>query len=394
MNIFRKKIILILLAVLTALSLTGCIRVNIDIAVNKNGKADISMLYAMQDSMSSMMEGESAAFSAEDVEEARKNGWEVQDYSAEGYSGYTMSIKNVSLQDAMEAFKGEGGGLEKNGNKYKLSFRFFSQDDAKEIGESGALIKSMGGFFTIRMTLPVKPAAHNATSVMNDGKTLEWDLLTMNTAEPVYAEFTLPGSGLLPILLVIILIAAAVFIVLKRKKMAAGRAAGTGEAGYGSGTVYGAGNAAYGSGTAAGVGAGGFGNSSAAVPAAPGRTCTSCGAPLGDGDTFCSVCGSRQERRFCQSCGMMMNPGERFCQNCGADSMNAGQGSMNAEAGSVQTEQGGINAGVETVQAEAGSENAGTETVQTGQDTAIEETYTNPGTDTLPGTDDTESQNE
>lgn len=42
-----KKRFLAVLAVLVAVMLTGCMRVNVGIDVKSDGKADISLLYAM-----------------------------------------------------------------------------------------------------------------------------------------------------------------------------------------------------------------------------------------------------------------------------------------------------------------------------------------------------------
>src|SRR5215475_11130571 len=53
--------------------------------------------------------------------------------------------------------------------------------------------------------------------------------------------------------------------------------------------------------------------------------CAKCAAAISEGQSFCSVCGSRavatqvtETARFCTGCGTVLSGGAKFCENCGA----------------------------------------------------------------------------
>jgi hypothetical protein len=199
--------------------LTGCIKVNIDITIKKNGKADISLLFAVQDSLTSLSEGESMTISEEEAEQYREEGWEVKDYAADGYTGYILSKADVDLSSE-EVMEGAESSIRKEGSLYIIDMDLLPNEDPKEFTESASMMKSMGGEFIVRLTLPVKPEKHNATSVSEDGKTLEWDLFTMNVAEPIHVEFRTTNYGLIIALAAVLaaLAAVAAFLFLKKTK--------------------------------------------------------------------------------------------------------------------------------------------------------------------------------
>ena len=86
-----KKFLRSLLAVVMTFSLSGCIRINIDINVKKNGKADITVLYATLDMSSVAGNSGSLGLTPEQVEEYRSEGWTVEDYKEDEYAGYVLS---------------------------------------------------------------------------------------------------------------------------------------------------------------------------------------------------------------------------------------------------------------------------------------------------------------
>ena len=208
-----KKILRSLLAAVMAVCLTGCIRVKIDIDVKKNGKADISVLYATQDGLSAM--GGSTGplgLTLEQAEEYRSEGWDVADYAEDNYTGYVLTQKDMDLSKADFPDAGEGS-VRKEGSLYIVDLRLFSEEDQGDLKTYGSLIKSAGGYFTVRVNLPVKPEKHNATSVSEDGKTLEWDILEMDAGEPVHLEVKLPNFTIY-IIIGLLAAACAVFFVL------------------------------------------------------------------------------------------------------------------------------------------------------------------------------------
>jgi hypothetical protein len=178
-----KRVSLCVLLALTASILSGCIRVDCDITVKDNGKADISVLFAMQ----GMTEGEGSLFDDEELAALRKEGWEVTDYAEDDYGGFIVSQKNVELSE-IPLLDGEGS-LRKEGSLYILDLYLAEDEDSQSLMESGSMIKGAGGYYTVHLTLPSKPVKHNATSVSEDGKTLEWDLFSMKTSDPIHVEY-------------------------------------------------------------------------------------------------------------------------------------------------------------------------------------------------------------
>ena len=199
-----KKIAALALALCVLLTLlTGCIRIEIGIDVKKNGKADVSLLYAVSDGL---MEDSSAGLSEEDIEEYENEGWSVEPYSKDGYTGYYLKRSDADLTNT-ELMDGSSGNVRKEGSRYIIDLSVLPESDQLDIRSSASWIKSMGGSFVVRMTLPVKPVAHNATSVSSDGKTLEWDILSMDT-DSIHVEFD-AGSNVL----LYALIAAAAIVI-------------------------------------------------------------------------------------------------------------------------------------------------------------------------------------
>ena len=219
MHRFRKRLCIPLILFAVMFILTGCIKVNIDITIKKNGKADISLLFAVQDSLTSLSEGESMTISEEEAEQYREEGWEVKDYAADGYTGYILAKSDVDLSSE-EIMEGAESSIRKEGSLYIIDMDLLPDEDPKEFTESASMMKSMGGEFIVRLTLPVKPEKHNATSVSEDGKTLEWDLFTMNVAEPIHVEFRTTNYGLIIALAAVLaaLAAVAAFLFLKKTK--------------------------------------------------------------------------------------------------------------------------------------------------------------------------------
>ena len=231
MQALRKRLCLPLMLLALMFALTSCIRINMDITIKKDGKADVSLLFAVQDSLGSMAGNEEGlGLSEEEANKYRADGWEVKDYAADGYTGYTLSKENVDLSQT-DLMEGAEGSIRKEGSLYIVDIDLFSDSDQKEFTESAAMLKSMGGSFTIHLTLPEKPVKHNATSVSADGKTLEWDVFSMNVAEPIHVEFKMVNYALIAAVVAAIAAALAVaaFVLMKRSKPQAEEAANAAE---------------------------------------------------------------------------------------------------------------------------------------------------------------------
>ena len=222
----KKRIALLLSLVMLALMLTSCVRMEMDFTIKKNGKVDASILYAVDTSMGSMSDLDDAGLTApEDLEDMREEGWDVQPYSDGTYQGYRMTRKNVEMKDALDSTAmGETDiAFTKKGSTYILDIPLFDSDTDSESMEALSMLKMVGGSFKLRLTLPNKPVSHNATNVSEDGKTLEWDLLSMTPGQTVHVEFKMGGGFLkyVAIMTVILLVVVAALFLLSKKKQPA-----------------------------------------------------------------------------------------------------------------------------------------------------------------------------
>ena len=208
--------------------LTGCMKIELDINVKSNGKADLCLLYAMADSAMDAGAGD-AALTPEDIEEYEKEGWTAEDYSQDGYTGVVLKKFDVDLSET-EVMEGAEGSIRKEGSTYIVDFEPVSKEDQADFEETASWLKTMGGSFVVRMTLPDKPVSHNATSVSEDGKTLEWDVLSMDVTQPIHVEFKTSNPALIiGIAAAAVVVIALIFVAMKSRKQRAPEAFAPGE---------------------------------------------------------------------------------------------------------------------------------------------------------------------
>lgn len=206
-----KKIAALALTVcLMLVLLTGCIKIELDISIKSDGKADVSMIYAMADSA---LDPGDSAMSPDDLAEYEQDGWSAEEYSQDGYTGVLLKKADVDLSDE-EILDGSSGSIRKEGNLYIVDLDVYGSDSAEDFLETASWLKSSGGSFIVRLHLPVKPETHNATTVSEDGKTLEWDILEMDGSEPIHVEFKAGGAAALGSIGKVIGIVAAILVVI------------------------------------------------------------------------------------------------------------------------------------------------------------------------------------
>ena len=215
MRSYKKALCLSLILLILMFTLTGCIKMDVDITIKKNGKADVSLLYAVQNALQDSEIG--SLIDDEDAEKYKEEGWTIADYSEGEYVGYTMTKKDVDLASS-DLLDDSDVSFTKKGSLYILDLKLLSEDDMEGMKESASMIKSMGGSFTVTLNLPKEPVAHNATSVSNEGKTLKWDLLKMDPDDTIHVEFKLANYTFLFIIAgAVVIAAAAVLLILKNR---------------------------------------------------------------------------------------------------------------------------------------------------------------------------------
>ncbi len=222
---------LLVLVVMAAFCFSGCIRFRTTVGFKNNGKADLSLIYAyysdLYDSVKDDLEEKAEAF--------EDDGWEVNKYKKNDYTGYEFTLTNVYINnleevftsDAMELMDLDDFELTKEGSTYTILWNTNVSDALSGEDITSADIEDLNGFMEVVIELPNGAIESNATKVSKDGKTLTWDLIAEDEVE---VTFSLVNVGLIVGIVigvvVLLLAAAAVVIILivvknKKKKSAA-----------------------------------------------------------------------------------------------------------------------------------------------------------------------------
>ena len=272
---------ILLLMVCTCL-LSGCARMNVSIDVKKNGKADVSMLYAMAD-MSEYGVSAEDTLSSMDMQEMEKDGWECSPYTEGGFIGYQCVKRDVSLKDLSTTMSSAETDADidtskitmtKSGLTYTFDWKVFDEEQAKNVEDAKKLLAMGNGYMDFVIRLPFKPKNHNATSVSEDGKTLKWDLLSLGPDQTIHVEFMVINLYLIiGILVVLILVIAGLILFrsLRNKR-----------------NTY--------------------------TPVTPSMSMGSAGEPMGG---FGEAAPQEPEGTYCPHCGVKIAAGAMFCRSCG-----------------------------------------------------------------------------
>lgn len=267
-----KKIFKILFSLILVISLTGCVKYNVNMEVKDDKSVTLEVIYGMQIS-SDMMNGfennsiednnsvdESYStdedywidedystdedYSAgedvdvEDYKYLEEKGFKVEEFTEEK-DGNTISgvkiIKTYSnidditkdkevVVDFSKMFDAENKAsfddsqfFYKNGNKYVAHFVFdFSSNDGEDYSSYSSMFDMK---YTIK--LPQKSISNNATSVSEDGKELTWNL-KYGEKNDVEFEFSFANNLVFYIIggiaLVLIIVLVVIFVLKKKKK--------------------------------------------------------------------------------------------------------------------------------------------------------------------------------
>ncbi len=225
----KRKLYILCLAVLVLCLTAACVRYDLTIKFHANGTADTRILVAVSDSMASMTDG-SFTLTSEQIREMEAKGYSYEPYSESGYTGYTLTRKNVKLSELENVDSTGGPTPAAGGSSIRVDGKHvtvdipFTGENLEDNSEYLSMIGKMGGYMRITMEFPAKPTNHNATSVSKNGKELTWDLTQMKPGDTVHAEFDLPSyaflAWLLPLIGVVVAAAAVALILWLRRKKA------------------------------------------------------------------------------------------------------------------------------------------------------------------------------
>lgn len=178
--ITRIRLTILLLGL--ALLITGCVNGEFKVKVNKDGSADLDYKLLMNASLLAFAEPGKNPLD-EMKQDAEKDGFTVSNVS-EGEMVGIKATKHVEKINEIPMF-----GDKKLSDKFYIEKGWFQDtyrlktnmdlSDMKETGEGAEMANAMLSQIKLKfiLALPVKAEKHNASSVSDEGKTLEWHLV-------------------------------------------------------------------------------------------------------------------------------------------------------------------------------------------------------------------------
>lgn len=193
-----KLVGIIAVLIMTLVTLTGCMNVNFDVQLDKNGSGDVSYIIGYKKSfvesigmtIDQLKENDTSLEEKQEAGEAE--GYTVEEYEDDNTYGIIAkkhydNIEEFSISKELDLEVEEGLDkitFTKEGSKAKylqdakidLTDLLGDEEDEEDsqMAMMTAMFKQME--MTYRITLPFKAGENNATTVSEDGKTLEWKL--------------------------------------------------------------------------------------------------------------------------------------------------------------------------------------------------------------------------
>ena len=220
----KKTIGLIIMLLIILITLTGCVNVDYEVKVNKDGSGDISYIYGF-----SKETLESLQVSAEDMVESMKEQAEESLYTVEAYEDEKIAgfkaikhindlTKDFSLQEAFTenyVKDNENNGIKIEKSLFITKYSQNAEIDLTSMEELGENVK-----MTYKVNLPGKVKSTNATKISENDKELTWELKGGKINK---IEFVAQTINILPIVIITVFILAVsacviiIFLVLKKK---------------------------------------------------------------------------------------------------------------------------------------------------------------------------------
>ena len=261
-----KKSFKVLCLMLVAFMMSGCMKLNVSMSINEDKSMDFTFTEAINSSL--LEQSNQTAVDEETLQKYRDNGFTVENYSDNSWTGYTMT-KHFSNIDDISSDESVSGSLEdivsgleedatlftvKKGffkNTYTASIEFntdetlddatkylddttgdttdtyddtYSDDVYGDSADYSMIMSTMDLKFMIN--LPYEALNSNATSLTNDGKTLTWDLVNFkeNNFEFAFELYNMTNIYLTVGIAALIVIIIIVLIVKHHKKTKSNKA--------------------------------------------------------------------------------------------------------------------------------------------------------------------------
>ena len=275
------KILKVLLVVIMAFTLSGCVKFNQTMEIKKDGTMNYNLIYAAN---KSLLQGQDNIFEEDDIKQLQEKGFTVTDYEDDKMKGVTISRNGILVdsissddknavyeltsvvsddkKDNSKLFYVKKGFLK---NTYVANFKFDSSsasdrsninmrneddkeddftkddmtsDDIFDTTDNGSdstdndsdmsalmdqYMKNMDLKFIVK--LPYAAISNNATTKSSDNKELTWDLTKITKDDSIKFEFSLYNVTNIVILVAgVVLVVAVVFFIIKKKKGKGGNA--------------------------------------------------------------------------------------------------------------------------------------------------------------------------
>lgn len=275
------KILKVLLVVIMAFTLSGCVKFNQTMEIKKDGTMNYNLIYAVN---KSLLQGQDNIFEEDDIKQLQEKGFTVTDYEDDKMKGVTISRNGILVdsissddknavyeltsvvsddkKDNSKLFYVKKGFLK---NTYVANFKFDSSsasdrsninmrnedgkeddftkddmtsDDIFDTTDDGSdstgndsdmsalmdqYMKNMDLKFIVK--LPYAAISNNATTKSSDNKELTWDLTKITKNDSIKFEFSLYNVTNIVILVAgVVLVVAVVSFIIKKKKGKGGNA--------------------------------------------------------------------------------------------------------------------------------------------------------------------------
>jgi hypothetical protein len=235
----KRRLVLLLCVIGLVALLSGCVHGDFHITVNKNGSADLDYKVGMMTQLVGLISGNGKQDPIAGMKASFENvGFAVSQYRDGDYIGVSAKKHLDNLKDIGNSLPNENmlNQSQKSQVSDKLNFTedkglFFTTyrytgsidftnmkpDDKDTMGIQQMMLKQVD--LKLTLTLPVQADAQNASRVLPDQQTYQWDLIP-GTKGDIMLQAKVPNvmNMVISILLLIVIVAAVIVIIVKSRR--------------------------------------------------------------------------------------------------------------------------------------------------------------------------------
>lgn len=227
----KKLLSLITMMLILLVILTGCVNINQEVTINKNGTADIACIYGF-DKSSLQQLGTSAENIIDGIKQkAEENEYEIEAYSDDEVEGFRAKKHVNNLSDiSLGEIVGEEYVPNTEENQFKLQKKGLKSEYSQNAKiDLSYMDETTASMITIKyvINLPTKAGDNNANEVSNNGKTLTWNLVAGKINEVNFTATAFNSTAIIIMcVLVALIVLVVVIIILKKVKKGKNKVSG------------------------------------------------------------------------------------------------------------------------------------------------------------------------